>query len=364
MSRLQKKQGLSVVSLFAGAGGLEIAACSTGKVAKIVSTDSNKTFLSTTEHNMPKHFPEVEHKHLVSDVRLLKGNDLLELIGGHADVVMGGPPCDDFTATGLRQGMNGNKGPLLYEFSRLVKEILPKVFLFENVPNLAHQFRGQFEIYLSSLKALGYNIYWRLLAASDYGSPTMRQRIIVVGVNSDIAGVDFLFPAITHGRANNGQELFPVTSELLPFTTVGDALQGLPDASRRDSDANSEFFNHVPRAHREKTIEHIKAVLPGVRTRKSFRYRPPLDGLCWSLTAGLDDSTKAYIHPTYHREMTVREYARIHSFPDTWKFFGTDGNGIKQVANSVPIPLGSAVWREIHKLVGLIHNKASKGCVK
>jgi DNA (cytosine-5)-methyltransferase 1 len=81
----------------------------------------------------------------------------------------------------------------------------------------------------------------------------------------------------------------------------------------------------------------------GKKVRKSFRYRAPWSGLIQSLTAGRDDSTKAYLHPLYHREMTVREYARLHMFPDSWVFAGTANNGIKQVANSVPLPLGEAV---------------------
>ena len=102
-----------IVSLFAGAGGLEIAACRTGLVESIVSTDSNATFLSTVEKNMPTHFPEVRHSSIVADVRKLKGANLREMLGCQPDIVMGGPPCDDYTQFGKRRGFSGEKGPLI-----------------------------------------------------------------------------------------------------------------------------------------------------------------------------------------------------------------------------------------------------------
>jgi site-specific DNA-cytosine methylase len=114
----------------------------------------------------------------------------------------------------------------------------------------------------------------------------------------------------------------------------------MPDVKTKNA---KKFFNHNGRAHRQETIEHFKAIGMGRQVKKSFRYRAPWHGLTQSITAGTDESTKSFIHPHYHREMTVREYARLHDFPDTWIFEGSNDNGFKQVANSVPIPLGEAV---------------------
>jgi site-specific DNA-cytosine methylase len=121
---------------------------------------------------------------------------------------------------------------------------------------------------------------------------------------------------------------------------VEDVLKDLPDVKTA---AATHFLNHTGRTHRLSTIEHLKTVPIGKKINQSFRYRAPWQGLCQSLTAGMDNSTKSFIHPHYDREMSVREYARLHHFPDTWAFSGTHHNGIKQVANSVPIPLGGAV---------------------
>ena len=343
--------GLRIVSLFAGAGGLDIAACSSGRVISLVSTDSHSIFLSTTERNIPRHFPSVKHRSIGSDARDLKGSELLEAAGGSVDLVIGGPPCDDFTKTGLRRGFDGAKGPLIYEFVRLVDELKPRFFVFENVPNLAVQFADEFSHFTAYFKEAGYQVRWEILSANDYGAPTMRKRIFMVGASSQADIDSYRFPEPTHAPGRSFPTLFDESSELKPAVLVRDVLGDLPDRIY-GSDAPSPFLNHTGRFHRPETIEKMKRVPAGVDTRQSFRYRAPWDGLCRSLTAGLDESTKSYLHPAFHREMSVREYARIHCFPDTWFFEGTHHNGIKQVANSVPIPLGTAVMREVHRLFG------------
>jgi DNA (cytosine-5)-methyltransferase 1 len=343
----EKGTGLNIVSLFSGAGGLEIAACRTGRVKRIVSTDSNEVFLSTTEHNMPIHFPEVEHVGLVADARELSASDLSLLMGESIDVVMGGPPCDDFTSTGLRRGFNGNKGPLIYEFARLVAELKPKYFLFENVPNLARQFGSNFADFLHHFESAGYHLSWEILSARDFGAPTIRKRIFIVGTKSKKLLGDFSFPTPTHGAKLDDLTLFIGEGDLKPFTLVKDVLNTLPDR-KNVGQVDHKYSNHTGRIHRPATIEYMKTVPAGVESGKSFRYRAPWDGICRSLTAGVDENTKSYLHPIFHREMTVREYARIHGFPDTWFFKGTHHNGIKQVANAVPIPLGMSVWGSIH----------------
>jgi DNA (cytosine-5)-methyltransferase 1 len=352
--------GLNIVSLFAGAGGLEIAACSTGRVNRVVSTDANRVFLSTTELNLPEHFPEVEHASLVVDARDLKGGDLLALMDGHVDVVMGGPPCDDFTSTGLRRGFDGIKGPLIYEFARLVSEIKPTIFLFENVPNLANQFRSDFDEFLSYFEGAGYHLRWEILSACHYGAPTIRKRIVLVGARSKKDLGTLRFPSPTHGEQSDDLSLFESDGGLKPYVQVRDVLHDLPDRSYA-AEMNQEILNHTGRKHRPSTVEHMKEVPAGVEIGKSYRYRAPWFGVCRSLTAGLDASTKSYIHPVFHREMTVREYARIHCFPDTWFFSGTHHNGIKQVANSVPIPLGAGIWEEIHDFFGTAFTDELRG---
>jgi len=337
----ESKNKLTVVSLFAGAGGLDIAACSTGHVGCLFSSDSNAVFLQTVIDNVPEHFPEIDHRHLVADAHQLTGDSVKEILGtDEIDIVIGGPPCDDFTSTGRKRGVRGDKAPLVFEYCRLVDETKPKVFLFENVPNLKMMCNDVFEELIASLSKLGYFLSSMILEGSSFGVPSIRKRLFIVGFKFEGASNRFRFPNPTHCEPSKQLTLFREEKTLKPYTTVRDVIDGVPDVTDVASDY---FLNHEGRKHRPKTIEHLKTVPQGVAVKKSYRYRAPWDGLCRSLTAGLDNSAKAYIHPIYHREMTVREYARIHGFPDSWAFAGNLDNGLKQVANAVPIPLGCAV---------------------
>lgn len=333
--------GLRAVSLFTGAGGLDIAACRTGFVTDLFSTDSQPVFLETATTNIEKHFPDVEHCSVVADGATLKGSEIASAFGHDSiDVVFGGPPCDDFTKYGRRLGPRGDKAALIFSFSRLVLELQPRAFIFENVPNLVGQFSSTFDEFLESFDSQ-YGCSKAVLTASDYGAATSRKRVFVVGFRERSTASRFSFPQPTHGLPPAQAPLFDELTELLPLATVRQVLENLPDVKTAEA---ARYLNHVGRTHRPETVQHLMTVPQGASISKSFRYRAPWEGLCRSLTAGLNDSTKSYIHPIYHREMSVREYARIHGFPDSWNFEGTHHNGIKQVANAVPIHLGYAIF--------------------
>ena len=213
----EKKNKLTVVSLFAGAGGLDIAACSTGAVGRLLSTDSNSVFLQTAIDNMPAHFPAVDHRHLVADAHDLTGNVLQDALGtDEIDIVMGGPPCDDFTTFGRKHGADGEKAPLIMEFSRLVSELRPKAFLFENVPNLARQFDGFFDSFLESFPKDYGAIKKDTLAAMMFGAPTKRERLFAVGFRDTRQQVAFRFPAPTHGETTSQMTIFEEGADLKP----------------------------------------------------------------------------------------------------------------------------------------------------
>jgi len=349
MKKLQKtknlhKKKLNVVSLFSGAGGLDFAACKTGFVNKLFSSDSNEIFLQTTINNLAEYFPDVKHQHLLVDVKELNGDTISRTLGStDIDLLIGGPPCDDFTPAGKKRGMLGNKAPLIFHFARIVSEIKPSAFLFENVPNLQKMCGTAFNRLLKMFEDAGYFIQSKILESRSYGVPSIRKRLFVVGYRSQELAGKFCFPHPTHGeneREAKQLKLFKIADNLHNYVTVKDVLQDLPDVTESKA---ALYRNHCARNHRPATIEHLKTIPQGVAVSKSYRYRAPWEGLSRSLTAGLDNSAKAYIHPCRHREMTVREYARIHGFPDDWEFAGRLDSGLKQVANAVPIPLGSAV---------------------
>ena len=267
-------------------------------------------------------------------------------LGQVPDIVTGGPPCDDFTSFGRTKGLSGDKGPLIFEFLRIVNETKAPCFVFENVPNLNRQFKGIFQKFLSAAANYGYFCKTQLLEARHFGAPTLRKRIFVVGWRSSKKFERFRFPEAQYSDEDDLPLLSSIESQKTKYKFISDVLSDLPDVKTPEAE---KYLNHVGRNHREATIEHLKTVPQGQQIKQSFRYRAPWHGLSQSLLAGLDDSTKSHIHPIYHREMSVREYARIHQFPDTWNFSGTHHNGIKQVANSVPIGLSYAVMNSVIK---------------
>ena len=225
--------GLKVVSLFAGAGGLDIAFCNTGRVANLFSTDSNPVFLDTIVRNLPKHYPEVTHSHLAIDARDLTGSCIESLTGPEIDLVIGGPPCDDFTSQGKQQGFAGEKGPLIFEFSRIVKDLRPSAFLFENVPNLESMFNEGYRNLLSLFHKYGYETYSEILSASAFGAPTMRKRLFISGFRRDRFPEPWGgFPEPSHSVNCHEGELF---QSLLPAVTMRMALANLPDVTDKKS---------------------------------------------------------------------------------------------------------------------------------
>jgi len=340
-------QLLNIVSLFSGAGGFDIAACETGRVGNLFSTDSNPIFLDTLIRNLPKHYKDINHSSLVSDVQLISKEIIFSKLDlKKIDLLVGGPPCEDFSSNGRKKGSKGDKAPLIFEYSRLVNELSPSVFLFENVPNIKAICKDFFQIFKDEL-LIKYNVHQQILSAAEFGSPTIRKRLFLVGYSKKINFVDFEFPKPTHGKLDKQINFFDKI-EKKEFVTVGKVFEGLPDVKK---DGSSTFHNHTGRSHKPETIDHMSKIKHGTVGNKSYRYKPHMSGLCHSLTAGMDNSTKSYIHPIYPREMSVREYARLHGFADSWIFSGTHHNGIKQVANSVPLPLGKAILKQLIEIL-------------
>jgi DNA (cytosine-5)-methyltransferase 1 len=174
----------------------------------------------------------------------------------------------------------------------------------------------------------------QILKASDYGAATIRKRLIVVGIKS---GPVFAFPNPSHGNPGN---LFGLPQ----FITAGEALEGLP--APFDS---PEIFPtwHQRVNHTQPVIERFAKLLPGEQDKVRKRWRLSLDQPGPSLVAGNLLGIRSHIHPTEPRELTNRESARIHAFPDNFQFFGNYAFVGKQIANSVPIPLARALGQAI-----------------
>lgn len=220
------KQDLPIISLFSGAGGLDIGFDQAGfRTAVMVELDP--ACCRTLRKNMPG-VPVIE-----GDINQIKTSRILSAAGLkplEAALVIGGPPCQSFSLAGKRMGMDDPRGRLVLEFIRVVREALPRAFVMENVRGLTNWEKGKaLDAILSEAqipipfggKTYAYHVDYKILNAADYGAPQFRERVFVVGNRVDR---DFVFPERQYGPGGE-------VAEMRPYRTVRDAICGLPPAT-------------------------------------------------------------------------------------------------------------------------------------
>jgi DNA (cytosine-5)-methyltransferase 1 len=348
-----------VVSLFSGVGGLDIGFESTGAFEVALSVDWSDYCVKTLEGNKAKRHkikagsvaPWLEElprrpkavtllKNTVisqGDLSEASGDDLRKLYAGPIDVVMGGPPCQPFSVRNRMRDRGlldkQGRGNLVFSFMRLVGELKPRTFLFENVMGLERDEHGDLieQLVTYAEKELGYKTVTNKIVASGYGVPQDRRRILIIGTQ---VGLLYMPPKETHGQKNLWD-----TGDRLPSVTVGEALAGLPSPGSEHAPPN-----HKAPKHTEEMIKRFATVAPGKQdpVRKKIRLHPNYP--CPAIFSGSDTGGGlADLHPTENRALTPRECARLQGIPDYWELFSNrTGEMYKMVANAVPPPLGAA----------------------
>jgi len=239
-----------VISLFSGAGGFDIGIENAGFTTSVL-VELDPSCCDTLRQNFPN-TPVLE-----GDICSISTSEILQvarLMPLEAALVVGGPPCQSFSLAGKRQGLDDERGMLLLEFIRVVREALPKAFIMENVKGMVNWDGGRaMDAILEELnkpilfndKKYTYEITYRVLNSADYGVPQFRERVIIVG---NRIGRKFDFPKPTHGLKNinliNG-------NELNPYNTVIDAIGQLPKA-----DEPSETAKRISQTIKERIINH------------------------------------------------------------------------------------------------------------
>lgn len=284
-----------------------------------------------------------------------------DLLPATIDVVIGGPPCQGFSISGKRDPSDPRNQ--LYEgFVSAVAQLRPTVFVMENVPNLKSMAGGKFATEIATdFERLGYRVQSKVLLAADHGVPQNRRRLFFVGELPDMTdGSLFIFPA--------------ATSQDQPVT-CREAISDLPMESIEDGDpypvpaesayqkmmrANSlSIWNHQVTNHAEKTKNTI-ALVPDGGNYKDL----PADlrqtrkvNIAWTRLSSqkpsftIDTGHRHHFHYSHNRVPTVRESARLQSFPDTFRFLGSKTSQLKQVGNAVPPLLAKAIARQVATLM-------------
>lgn len=321
-----------LVSIFSGAGGLDLAFELEGGFHSLALFDAEPVFCRTLEQNQAKgHFPSA--KVICGDIRTQSPRVLASkekaLVG-----LIGGPPCEAFSSMGLRRSTQDPRGLLVFEFLKWAQDPYFSFFVFENVPDLIKVDEGQtFSALLDGFSKAGYSLASKVLCAADYGAATVRKRVIVVG--SRIGPVSL--PSPSHSDPSGLTDV-----SLAPWVSSSSVLYDLLDESTFAS-----LSGHHPVEHTEAVRARFADTKPGSydNVRKRSRLHP--DRPSPSLVAGNFGGTRNHIHPSLPRELTNREIARIQGFPDSYYFSGTQPQVAKQIANAVPIELGRAVARHL-----------------
>jgi len=337
----------SVVSLFSGGGGLDLGLEAVGfktLLASDIDFHSCRTLEAGGQYSRKKKLPFLAHAEVVEkDIRSLGSKEILDKLGfvpGELDLLSGGPPCQAFSVFGRRKGLEDNRGTLVYEYLRILRELKPKAFVFENVYGLMTIDNGAiWEDVCERLANPGNGIYYNIstfrLNAADYGVPQFRDRVFIIG-SSEGKSVKSIPPF-----HNN-----PIHPELglRPWRTVSDALFGLPDIGK------NVIGNHTGRKHSQRIIDRYTGLQPGERDPKTRINKLDLNRPSYTIIVGSDaGGGKGHVHPTLGREVTPRESARIQTFPDWWTFSGSVRHPIRQVGNAVPPLLGAAIGNAIKK---------------
>jgi DNA (cytosine-5)-methyltransferase 1 len=368
------------IDLFAGAGGMSLGFEQAGfDIAAAVEIDP--IHCATHEYNFP------DAATICASVIDLSGDEIrrrANLGDKDIDVVFGGAPCQGFSLMGKRV-FDDPRNQLVFHYVRIVRELNPKYCVFENVKGLTLGKHAQFLAELiTELGDAGYDVLtpYRVLNAADYGVPQDRRRLFLVCTRKGLKSPNY--PEPHHNRitveeaigdlpnADSFDELHHTDSVLTKWETNSSYARKLRGFDR-DSDDYSYQRKFLPdlltcslrTEHTQSSRSRFEATQPG-KTESISRFRKlEPHGICNTLRAGTDSARGAHtsprpIHPFFARVITVREAARLHSYPDWFRLHTTKWHGCRQIGNSVPPLLARAVASELLKAQGIQPSKPKK----
>lgn len=329
--KTKKTTKYKVIELFAGAGGTALGFHNAG-LQHVLLTDWDIKATETLQDNMSTWNVKCE------DVTKLDFSKL------KADIVEAGFPCQTFSYAGKKMGFNDVRGTMFFEFARCIKEIRPKIAMGENVRGLLKHNDGKtLETIVNVLEQLGYRVAYKVLRAQYFDVPQKRERLIILCVRKDLK-IPFIFPkennyivslkdALKNCPLSEGQQYPKRKKEILDLIPQGGYWRDLPEELQKEYMQSSYYMGGG------KT---------GMARRLSW------DEPSLTLTCSPAQKQTERCHPDETRPLTVREYARIQTFPDHWKFAGSVSSQYKQIGNAVPVNLSYHIGR---CLIAMLENK-------
>lgn len=344
---------MNVLDLFSGCGGLSLGFQQAG-CHVVLGIDNDAAALNTFRLNHPGSLGE--NVDLFADDAIDRIENILD--GKKVDIIVAGPPCQGFSLTGPRK-FDDPRNSLYLRVLEAVERFRPKGFVIENVRGMASLYGGQIkDEIVRRFSLLGYNVSWRIVCAADYGVPQLRHRLIFVGIPAEKGAFEFPKPKLSKEHylgcrdaigdlPSREDELGEETDHYVmpPQTAYQKLMRGECTA----------LTNHVGTKHSDYVKSVIRLVPPG----GNYKDLPPGVGesrkfnVAWTRyhpdrpSNTVDTGHRNHFHYEYDRVPTVREFARLQSFPDNFVFTGTKTQQNRQVGNAVPPLLGQALAEQL-----------------
>ena len=324
---------ITYIDLFSGAGGFSLGFDSLG-FENVFSIDKEPLFCKTYKYNFPHHLL------VEKDICDLTNDEIVALRGNKkVDVVLGGPPCQGFSIAGNigRKFIDDPRNKLFKEFVRVVKIVKPAFFVLENVARLYTHNKGKTrQEIIKNFENLGYTVACQILNAADYGVPQVRKRVIFIG---SLHQQNIIFPK----------------KEVTKYASVKSALENYPVLA---SGETSTIPNHKAMRHSEQMLTKMSYISDGgnrteiplsIRpksgdVRKYIKYKSDMPSVC------VTGDMRKIFHYNQNRALTVRELAKLQSFPDDFVFQGGSLAQQQQVGNAVPPKMAAAIAKVIIKM--------------
>jgi DNA (cytosine-5)-methyltransferase 1 len=339
----------NVVDLFAGCGGaslgFKLAGC---RVVGAVDIDPPACKIYSENLDLEP---------ICGDLRQVKGDEILNRYGlekTDVDIIVGCPPCQGFSSLRRTRRLSeeDNRNDLIIVFLKRIREIQPKVVLFENVPGIATLCEGKYlNLYLERMRRMGYKSVCETLNVADYGIPQHRKRVVAFSVKGADPSEDLSMPPTSHSDPKRAKEI-----DKLPWTTVRETISNLP--ALEPGESNPKIANHKARTHEPRVLEIIRNVPKDGGSRKDLPMRLWLKchralndggaeniyGRMWwdrpspTITSRCTcPSSGRFIHPEQDRAITPREAARLQTFPDEFIFPDEVASAEHSIGNAVPV---------------------------
>lgn len=361
MPKMNKNQRFDknrdVISLFSGAMGLDLGLKAAG-LNVVIGQDNDASCVKTMQAN--------HCKVLSGDIRKIEPQKLLDLTGleiGQPFMICGGPPCQPFSTAGKRLGINDPRGSLFMDFIRMLDYIRPRFFVMENVKGIMsaplkhvsaeerndrdpdQKLGTVLDVILSEFEKLNYRTVYGILDAVNYGVPQFRERFVLIGSRDN---EDIFLPIPTHFQTHQ--------NSAYRWKTVGQAIKDLENDNSECGKFGAErvkYLSLVPEGGnwRDLPSNVLQKAMGGAYKsgggKVGFYRRLSYSQPAPTLTTSPVQKATMLCHPVKNRPLSVKEYARIQQFPETWEFIGTTASKYRQIGNAVPIGLAKAIGEAV-----------------